>query len=109
MSPAGDLVKQRQLGAGVGSFPPYDHAGAGRVAGEEEGLVGPALADLIRREPEPVVAATACVAAGPSCPNGSEALIGALSTRRDSANRGERWSAVLGLTGCVQGRGVRIG
>jgi hypothetical protein len=65
---------------------------------EEEGLVGPALADLIRREPEPVVAATACAAAGLSCPNGSEALIGALSARRDSAIRGERWSAVLGLS-----------
>ncbi|MBQ1036228.1 hypothetical protein [Micromonospora sp. C81] len=65
---------------------------------EEEGLLGPALADLIRREPEPVVAATACVAAGLSCPDGSEALVGALSTRRDSADLVERWSAVLGLS-----------
>ncbi|MET8229936.1 hypothetical protein ABZS77_04565 [Micromonospora sp. NPDC005298] len=69
---------------------------------EEEGLLGPALADLIRREPDPVVAATACVAAGLSCPDGGEALIGALSTRRDSADRGERWSAVLGLSRMVR-------
>ncbi|SIN36710.1 hypothetical protein [Micromonospora cremea] len=65
---------------------------------EDEGLVGPALAGLIRREPEPVVAATACVAAGLSCPNGSEVLVDALSGRRGSVNRAERWSAVLGLS-----------
>ncbi|MCG5437846.1 hypothetical protein [Micromonospora foliorum] len=65
---------------------------------EEEGLAGPALAGLIRREPDPVVAAAACVAAGLGCPNGGEALVDALSNRRGSVNRAERWSAVLGLS-----------
>ncbi|MBQ1013433.1 hypothetical protein KBX53_21295 [Micromonospora sp. M51] len=65
---------------------------------EEEGLVGPVLAGLIRREPDPVVAAAACVAASLGCPHGGEALIDALSNRRGSVNRAERWSAVLGLS-----------
>ncbi|MEU8209139.1 hypothetical protein AB0B85_08050 [Micromonospora sp. NPDC049044] len=69
---------------------------------EDEGLVGRALTDLIRREADPVVAATACVAAGLGCPNGGAALVDALSSRRGSVNRAERWSAVLGLSSILR-------
>lgn len=68
---------------------------------EEQGTIVPALIQVIRADQEPVVAATACVAAGLCGAPGDAALIDALSTRRGSGSRGERWSAVLGLARVV--------
>ncbi|MEV1143679.1 HEAT repeat domain-containing protein [Micromonospora sp. NPDC049799] len=65
---------------------------------EERASIAPVLARLIVEEPDPFVAATACVAAG-LCAGGTDdtALVDAVSRRRDAVNRGEEWSAVLGL------------
>ncbi|WP_346533197.1 hypothetical protein [Micromonospora sp. DPT] len=68
---------------------------------EDVETISPALTRLIREEPNPIVAATACVAAGLAGARGDEALIDALSARRGSGNRGESWSAVLGLARVV--------
>ncbi|MFC0504884.1 HEAT repeat domain-containing protein [Micromonospora costi] len=68
---------------------------------EERESIAPALARLIGSEPEPVVAAVACVAAGLCGSVDNSELVNALSARRGSDNRGERWSAVLGLARLV--------
>ncbi|MFB9238430.1 hypothetical protein ACFFWC_23350 [Plantactinospora siamensis] len=68
---------------------------------EERQSTTPALAGLIATEPEPLVAATASVSAGLCGRVGDPGLVGALSGRRASDNRGERWSAVLGLARLV--------
>ncbi|WFE26093.1 HEAT repeat domain-containing protein [Solwaraspora sp. WMMD791] len=65
---------------------------------EERDLVVPALTRVIDGDPEPVVAATACVAAGLCGATEADAgLVEALSRRLAGPNRAERWSAVLGL------------
>ncbi|MFG2059598.1 hypothetical protein ACGFI9_36855 [Micromonospora sp. NPDC048930] len=68
---------------------------------EERKSITPALARLIGAEPQPMVAATASVAAGLCGSVDDPELVNALSARRGSDNRGERWSAVLGLARLV--------
>ncbi|MET8232187.1 hypothetical protein ABZS77_16095 [Micromonospora sp. NPDC005298] len=68
---------------------------------EEAKSITPAMTRLVREEPDPIVAAAACVAAGLAGVKGDAALIEALSARRASGNRGEAWSAVLGLSRIV--------
>ncbi|MFY1652960.1 hypothetical protein ACN27J_18980 [Solwaraspora sp. WMMB762] len=65
---------------------------------EERDLVVPALTRVIDEDPDPVVAATACVSAGLCGATEADAgLVEALSRRLAGPNRAERWSAVLGL------------
>ncbi|MGW5669363.1 hypothetical protein [Micromonospora sp. NPDC003776] len=68
---------------------------------EERTSIAPALAQLIGAEPQPMVAATAAVAAGLCGGVDDPELVDALSARRGRDNRGERWSAVLGLARLV--------
>lgn len=68
---------------------------------EERESIAPALARLIGAEPQPLVAATACVAAGLCGSVDDPELVNALSARRGSDNRAERCSAVLGLARLV--------
>ncbi|MDG4828129.1 HEAT repeat domain-containing protein [Solwaraspora sp. WMMD1047] len=64
---------------------------------EERDQLVPALTRLINEEPEPIVASTACVAAGLCGATENDAeLVEALSRRRAGSSRVERWSAVLG-------------
>jgi hypothetical protein len=64
---------------------------------EERDSIAPELARLLGAESEPIVAATACVAAGLYGGTDDPPLVEALSTRRGSDNWIELWSAVLGL------------
>lgn len=68
---------------------------------EEAKVISPAMRRLVAEEADPIVAATACVAAGLAGVKGDSALIDALSARRGSGNRGEAWSAALGLSRLV--------
>ncbi|WBB96723.1 MULTISPECIES: HEAT repeat domain-containing protein [unclassified Solwaraspora] len=65
---------------------------------EERDLIVPALTRVIAGDSDPVVAATACVAAGLcGATQADTGLVEALSRRRAGPNRAERWSAVLGV------------
>ncbi|WP_159451020.1 HEAT repeat domain-containing protein [Micromonospora cremea] len=68
---------------------------------EERESIAPALAHLIGAEPQPMVTAAASVAAGLCGGADDPELVNALSARRGSDNRGERWSVVLGLARLV--------
>ncbi|MFU8854698.1 hypothetical protein ACNAW0_27555 [Micromonospora sp. SL1-18] len=68
---------------------------------EDAQSISPAIGRLVTEESDPIVASTACMAGGLAGVRGDEALIDALSARRASANRGEAWSAVLGLSRIV--------
>ncbi|MEV6305498.1 hypothetical protein AB0M02_39210 [Actinoplanes sp. NPDC051861] len=66
---------------------------------EESARIVPALTRVIAGDPDPIVAATACVAAALCAPRRGEpdrALVAALATRLDSENLAERWSALIG-------------
>nr|MDT0663482.1 hypothetical protein [Micromonospora sp. DSM 115978] len=74
---------------------------------EERDQVVPALTRLSNEDPEPIVASTACVAAGLCGATETDTdLVEALSRRRAGSSRAERWSAVLGLA-CLTTRPPR--
>lgn len=65
---------------------------------EDRETIASAFKRLLDVEPDPVVAAAACVAAGLCCgTDGGDGLIDRVRARRGSADQVERWSAVLGL------------
>jgi hypothetical protein len=65
---------------------------------EDRETIAPAFERLLEREEDPVVGASACVAAGLCCgTDGGDGLIDRVRARRRSDDRVERWSAVLGL------------